>query len=199
MEVIMEKHQKCNQCQNSNCIAKKIPDDVIERFKDYYLRELTILYHLHELRLKADKYIAEDQKPFQKPEFLKELADLHILLNLMKLHDPQFRTLTETRLQKFQSHIRKNTETVTVTFSRLVLENEKEFYDLCNSLPRNKFVSLQDFLIKIDHLLYRNNKHAVVFIHNDQICISIVDSNGDIVNQAHDLVDSTIGDIISID
>jgi len=195
----MEKHQNCSQYQNSNCIAKKIPDDVIERFRDYYLRELTILHHLHELQLKADKYIAEDQKPFQKPEFLKELADSHILLNLMKLHDPQFRTLTETRLQKFQSHIRKNTETVTVTFSRLTLENEKEFYDLCNNLPRNKFVSLQDFLFKIDHLLYRNNKHAVVFIHGDQICISIVDSNDDIVNQAHDLVGNKISDIISID
>jgi len=195
----MENNQKCNQCQNSNCIAKKIPDDVIERFKDYYLRELTILYHLHELRLKADKYIAEDQKPFQKPEFLKELADLHILLNLMKLHDPQFKTLIETRLQKFQSHIRKNTETVTVTFSRLTLENEKEFYDLCNSLPRNKFVSLQDFLIKIDHLLYRNNKHAVIFIHDDQICISIIDSDDDIINQAYDLVGNKISDIISID
>ena len=110
----MENNRKCKQCQNSNCIAKKIPNDVIERFKDYYLRELTILYHLYELQLKADKYIAEDQKPFQKPEFLKELADLHILLNLMKLHDPQFKTLIETRLQKFQSYIQKNTETVTV-------------------------------------------------------------------------------------
>ena len=117
----------------------------------------------------------------------------------MKLHDPQFRTLTETRLQKFQSHIRKNTETVTVTFSRLALENEKEFYDLCNSLPRNKFVSLQDFLIKIDHLLYRNNKHAVIFIHDDQICISIIDSDDDIINQAYDLVGNKISDIISID
>lgn len=195
----MENNRKCNQCQNSNCFAKKIPDDIIERFKDYYLRELTILYHLRELQLKADKYIAEDQKPFQKPEFLKELADLHILLNLMKLHDPQFKTLTETRLQKFQSHIRKNTETVTVTFSRLTLENEKEFYDLCNNLSRNKFVSLQDFLIKIDRLLYQNNKHAVIFIHNSQICISIVDSNTDIVNQAYDLIGDKIGDIINID
>lgn len=195
----MENNRKCNQCQNSNCFAKKIPDDIIERFKDYYLRELTILYHLRELQLKADKYIAEDQKPFQKPEFLKELADLHILLNLMKLHDPQFKTLTETRLQKFQSHIRKNTETVTVTFSRLTLENEKEFYDLCNNLSRNKFVSLQDFLIKINRLLYQNNKHAVIFIHNSQICISIVDSNTDIVNQAYDLIGDKIGDIINID
>ena len=101
----MEKEQKCNRCQNSNCITKKIPNDVTERFKDYYLRELTILHHLHELQLKVDKYIAEDQKPFQKPEFLKELADLYILLNLMKFHDSQFKTLIETRLQKFQSHI----------------------------------------------------------------------------------------------
>jgi len=184
-------------CQK--CMDKTFSQELLDKYSNTYFRELVILYHIRELELKANKCIAEDRKPFHDPNFLKELADMYILLKLMKYHDSQFRTLIKTRMQKFESKIEKNTETITVTFSRLSLEDKKAFYELCNNLPQNKFHTVQDFLIKIDHLLYQHNKYAVVFIHNGQICISIVDSNAYIVNQAYDLVANKISDIINID
>ena len=80
--------------------------DVVNKYKNEYFRHLVIEHHLNELHDKMHKLIADDETPFQTQTFLKELADLYILLNLEKHHDPHFNATIQVRREKFISKVK---------------------------------------------------------------------------------------------
>jgi len=195
---------KCQFCQN-NCPSKKFSQQLLDKYEDSYLRELAILHHIRELELKADKCIADDNKPFRNREFLKELADLYILLNFMKFHDPTFNLLIESRIQKFESKLKgSKSSKLEMNLLNVEFENKKEFDDMCNSLTYDKLQCLKEFLNRFDKLLLEYNTHAQIYVHEDQMCIYIIfDSNNVknldvLIDTAYGLVDDMIADIINI-
>ena len=80
--------------------------EVKEKYKNIYFRELVILYHLDELVLKKNKIISSNKndKPFKDDDFLKELADLKILLDMHSENDKFFEHLIEERKCRFAYH-----------------------------------------------------------------------------------------------
>jgi len=195
---------KCKFCQN-NCPSKKFSQQLLDKYGDSYFRELVILYHIRELELKANKCIADDNKPFRNREFLKELADLYILLNFMKFHNPTFNLLIESRIQKFESKLKgSNASKLEMNLLNVEFENKKEFDDMCNSLTDGKLQCLKEFLHRFDKLLSEYNTHAQIYVHEDQMCIYIIfDSNNVknldvLIDTAYGLVDDMIADIINI-
>jgi hypothetical protein len=86
-------------------------EKLIQKYSNSYFRELVILYHIDELSLKAKKHISEDSKPFKQIDFIKELADLYILLDLYKNIDINFKNMIEERANKFMSHLEKELKT----------------------------------------------------------------------------------------
>ncbi|GEM_PF-5970210 len=81
---------------------------VEERYKDKRLLRLDILYHILELKLKADHAISHDRCPFEEDAFLKELADIHILLEILKKHDPQFKNTVYLRKNSLIEKVAKD-------------------------------------------------------------------------------------------
>jgi len=195
---------KCKFCQN-NCPSKKFSQQLLDKYKDSYFRELVILYHIRELELKANKCIADDNKPFHSKEFLKELADLYILLNFMKFHDSTFNLLIESRIQKFEAKLKgSKSSKLEMNLVNVEFENKKEFDDMCGSLTSDKLQCLKDFLHRFDKLLSEYNTHAQIYVHGDRMCIYIIlDSNNVknldvLIDTAYGLVDDMIADIINI-
>jgi len=68
---------------------------------DPYLHRLAILYHLNELYWKQQKHVADDVCPFNVDDFMKELADMYILLDMYKEFVPSFANLVEQRKKRF--------------------------------------------------------------------------------------------------
>ena len=81
-------------------------NSVIHKYRDEYFRSLVIEHHLNELHDKMHKLIAEDETPFHCRNFLKELADLYILLELVRTHDKDFASLIEDRKELFISKVK---------------------------------------------------------------------------------------------
>ncbi len=74
---------------------------VLEKYSDGYLRRLAIEHHIIELHAKLQKALAEDKCPFRQKEFLKELADLYLLLDMHRQEDDAFPHLIQTRKARF--------------------------------------------------------------------------------------------------
>ena len=75
---------------------------VEERFtNDDYLLQLSIFRHIYEVYVKYKNNIICDVEPFGEEYFLKELADLYILLSLLNESDEDFSDLVEERKNKF--------------------------------------------------------------------------------------------------
>lgn len=195
---------KCRFCQN-NCPSKRFSQQLLDKYGDSYLRELAILYHIRELELKANKCIASDNKPFHNGEFLKELADLYILLDFMKFHDSTFSSLIKSRIQKFESKVKSSKPSkFEMNLLNVEFENKKEFDNMCNNLPHDELQCLKEFLNRFDKLLLEYNTHAQIYVHEDQMRIYIIfDSNNVknldvLIDKAYGLVDNMIADIINI-
>ena len=74
---------------------------VLEKYSDEYLRTLAIEHHIFELHAKLQKALAEDKCPFRQKEFLKELADLYLLLDMHRLKDDSFTFWVLSRKTRF--------------------------------------------------------------------------------------------------
>jgi len=64
--------------------------DVVNKYKSKYFRRLVIEHHVNELYDKVHYNIARDRCPFEDENFMKELADIGILVELEMLHNPNF-------------------------------------------------------------------------------------------------------------
>jgi len=170
--------------------------ELLDKYSNTYFRELVILYHIRELELKANKCIAEDRKPFHDPNFLKELADMYILLKLMKYHDSQFRTLIKTRLQKFESKIERSITPSKMQVRNITFENKQDYDTFCLNLSCAKMQELNKFFTAFHKLLDEYNAKASIYVHEDQLCIYVTDER--VAEKAYNLVDKAICDIISI-
>ena len=69
--------------------------------KDPYLHRLAILEHIEELRAKHQRLLAMDKDPFRQEEFMKELADLYILLDMYRDFWISFRARIVQRKHRF--------------------------------------------------------------------------------------------------
>jgi len=77
-----------------------------ERYrKDSYLRRLAILYHIRELYVKEEAALLKDSCAFREEAWLKELADLYILLQMHAKFDQKFAELVEKRKIRFVEKI----------------------------------------------------------------------------------------------
>ena len=81
-------------------------NNVIHKYRSEYFRSLVVEHHLNELHDKMHKLIAEDETPFHCRMFLKELADLYILLELERTHNKDFASLIEDRKEIFISKVK---------------------------------------------------------------------------------------------
>ena len=75
--------------------------EVEKKFDHTYLRRLAILDHIHELFVKHEKALMDDSCPFDELYFVKELADLYILLDMHKIKDPTFADMVAKRKERF--------------------------------------------------------------------------------------------------
>jgi len=82
-------------------------EPVVRRYADVYLRRLSIEHHLQELAEKLRKHLSEDRNPFEQPDFVKELADLGILLEMHAYHDPDFRESIRLRRYRFLEKVER--------------------------------------------------------------------------------------------
>jgi len=84
--------------------------DVVTKFRYSYLRRLAIFYHLYELSAKMERLIAEDKCPFNEKEFMKELADLYLLLQMHYEYDSNFAELVKLRQERFIEKLKQEIE-----------------------------------------------------------------------------------------
>ena len=84
--------------------------DVVAKFRHSYLRRLAIFYHLYELSAKMEKLVAEDKCPFDEKDFMKELADLYLLLQMHYEHDLNFAKLVKLRQERFTEKLKQEVE-----------------------------------------------------------------------------------------
>lgn len=81
--------------------------DVRQKFLgNKHLLELSITYHILEVSEKLKHLLATDKKPFKTYSFLKELADLKILLDLLS-ETKEFQCIVEKRRKKFIEKLRR--------------------------------------------------------------------------------------------
>ena len=80
-------------------------ENVIKKYKNKYFRRLVIEHHVNELYNKLHYNIARDRCPFKDENFMKELADMGILIELEMLHNSNFEKLYGERVKKFISKI----------------------------------------------------------------------------------------------
>jgi nicotinamide riboside kinase len=84
-------------------------NDVIKKYKNDYFRHCVIEHHLTQLNCLMQKSFTNDEKeaPYGNHSFVKELADLHILLEFEKIYNPDFKRIIESRRERFISKLEK--------------------------------------------------------------------------------------------
>ena len=82
-------------------------NNVLEKYENNFFREQIILAHINELYLKVNKFLSEDKKPFKRDEFVKELADLFLLLQMNRHWNKEFDEKIKQRIVKFVKYLDK--------------------------------------------------------------------------------------------
>lgn len=113
---------------------------VQELYKNKRLLRLDILHHVNELKVKGDCLIGHDRCPFREETFLKELGDIYLLLELLKLHDETFKKVVDSRRESF---IKKATVLKISQTGREVME-----IDIPDQKQEQKCVQSQDSRLK---------------------------------------------------
>jgi len=94
----------------TGCIGE-LWKEVKEKYRNEYLRRLAILYHIRELYVKEEAALAKDSCAFKEDAWLKELADLYILLEMYKELDEDFARKVKLRRMRFIEKLQQEKKT----------------------------------------------------------------------------------------
>ena len=99
----------------SNCLMKNFMDNLDQKFRDDEIRKRAILNKVRNAFNKLVSAVLEKDDPFNRINFLEDLADLHVLLNVNKKFDSRFRYIVKAKLEELQRN--QNSESSYETFS----------------------------------------------------------------------------------
>ena len=86
----------------SNCLMKEFVENLEQKFQDNETRKRAILDKVHSAFNKLVSNILDKKDPFNRVDFLEDLAELHILLSINKKLDSRFRYIVKAKLEELQ-------------------------------------------------------------------------------------------------